>query len=188
MIFIPIFVVLYCQLIPDKSTQIQYEISTGYAIIPIMEHTLIFETPMPCSVKTLFDFHADTKNLPRITPKNTSVEILKLETPLKEGNEAILRIKKGLLSFVWELRFEEVRYPDLIVDVATRSPFKSFRHEHHFIVVDGTHSLLRDKIIFSLPFWPLSMPAVYFVKRDMKKMFAFRHAQTKAFIASSSVT
>ena len=73
-----------------------------------MKHTLIFETPIPCSVKTLFDFHADTNNLPLITPKDTSVEILKLETPLKEGNEAVLRIKKGWLSFVWELTFEKV--------------------------------------------------------------------------------
>ena len=130
MIFIPIFVVLYCQLIPDQSTQIQYEISIGYVIIPIMEHTLIFETTIPCHVKTLFDFHADTKNLPKITPSGTSVEILKLETPLKEGNEAILRIKKGLLPFVWKLIFEKIEYPHLIVDAATQSPFKSFRHEH----------------------------------------------------------
>lgn len=153
-----------------------------------MEHTLIFESHLPCSVKTLFDFHADTKNLPLITPKNTSVEILKLETPLKEGNEAVLRIKKGLLTFVWKLTFEKVEYPHLIIDAAIQSPFKSFRHEHHFIAVDETTSLLRDRIIFSLPFWPLSMPAAYFVKRDMKKMFAFRHAQTKAFLSYNTDT
>lgn len=153
-----------------------------------MKHTLIFESQLPCSTKTLFDFHADTNNLPLITPEDTKVEIIKLETPLKAGNKAILRVKKGLLSFVWELTFEEVRFPDLIVDVATRSPFKTFRHEHHFIEVDETHSLLRDKIVFSLPFWPLSIPAAYFVKRDMKKMFDFRHAQTKRCITLSSAS
>ena len=36
-----------------------------------MKHTLIFETPLACSVKTLFDFHADTNNLPLITPPDT---------------------------------------------------------------------------------------------------------------------
>lgn len=186
MIFIPIFVVLYCQLIPDKSTQIQYEISIGYVIIPIMEHTLIFETTIPCHVKTLFDFHADTKNLPKITPSDTSVEILKLETPLKEGNEAILRIKKGLLPFVWKLTFEKVQYPDLIIDTATQSPFKSFRHEHHFIQVDDSHSVLRDEITFSLPFEPLTTAIVWLIKRDMKKMFAYRHKKTQELIASKS--
>ena len=62
-----------------------------------MKHTLIFETTIACNVQTLFDFHADTKNLPLITPKDTHVEILKLETPLKEGNEAVLRKKDGSL-------------------------------------------------------------------------------------------
>ena len=115
-------------------------------------------------VKTLFDFHADTNNLPLITPKDTSVEILKLEIPLTQGNEAVLRIKKGWFSFVWKLTFEKVDYPHLIVDVAIRSPFKLFRHEHHFIVVDATHSILRDVVTFSLPFEPLSAVAVWFVK------------------------
>jgi hypothetical protein len=151
-----------------------------------MKHTLIFETPIPCSVKILFDFHADTNNLPLITPTDTSVKILKLETPLKQGNEAMLRIKKGWLSFVWELTFEKVEYPHLIVDVATRSPFKIFRHEHHFIEVNATHSILRDVVTFSLPFEPLSSLAVWFVKRDMQKMFDYRHKKTKEAIASKA--
>lgn len=148
-----------------------------------MKHTLLFETPIPCNVKMLFDFHADTKNLPLITPKDTSVEILKLKMPLKEGNEAVLLIKKGWLSFVWELTFEKVIYPTLIVDVATRSPFKSFRHEHHFIEVDESHSILRDKVTFSLPLEPLSNVALWFVKRDLQKMFAYRHQKTKEAVA-----
>ncbi|WP_373031540.1 SRPBCC family protein [Sulfurovum sp.] len=150
-----------------------------------MKHTLTFETPIPCSAKTLFDFHADTNNLSLITPNDTSVEILKLDTPLKQGNEAVLRIKKGWLSFVWELSFEKVIYPHLIVDVATRSPFKLFRHEHHFIEVDASHSILRDVVTFSLPFWPLSNLAVWFVRSDMQKMFAYRHQKTKEAIAST---
>ncbi len=149
-----------------------------------MKHTLIFETTIACNVQTLFEFHADTKNLPLITPKDTHVEILKLETPLKQGNEAVLRIKKGWLSFVWELTFEKVVYPHLIVDMATHSPFKFFRHEHHFIEVDETHSILRDEVTFSLPLEPLSILAVWFVKKDMQKMFVYRHEKTKEAIVS----
>lgn len=147
-----------------------------------MKYTLTFETPLPCSVQTLFEFHADTNNLPLITPPDTTVQIIKLEEALEEGNEAILKIKKGLLSFVWELVFEKVTYPNLIVDVATKSPFKTFRHEHHFIEVNGTHSILRDEVTFSLPLDPLSRVAVWFVKRDMQKMFAYRHQKTKEAI------
>lgn len=148
-----------------------------------MKHTLIYETTLSCNVEALFHFHADTNNLPLITPHDTKVDILKIETPLKKGNQAILRIKKGFVSFLWELTFEDVLYPHLIIDVAKRSPFKMFKHEHHFIAIDEKHSILRDKITFSLPFWPLSLLAVPFVKHDMNKMFAYRHAQTKAHLS-----
>lgn len=151
-----------------------------------MKYTLIYETSLPCNVETLFNFHADTHNLTLITPKDTEVDIVKIETPLKKGNQVILKIKKGFLSFVWELTFEEVLYPHLIIDVATRSPFKMFRHEHHFIAIDEKHSILQDKITFSLPFWPLSVLAVPFVKRDMNQMFAYRHAQTKAYLSNNT--
>ncbi len=148
-----------------------------------MKYTLIYETPLPCNVEALFDFHADTNNLPLITPPDTKVDIIKIETPLKKGNQAILRIKKGFVSFVWELTFEDVLYPHLIIDMAKRSPFKMFKHEHHFIAIDERHSILRDKITFSLPFWPLSLLAAPFVKHDMNQMFAYRHAQTKAYLS-----
>lgn len=151
-----------------------------------MKHILIFETPIPSSVKSLFDFHANTKNLPLITPKDTSVEILKFDTPLKEGNEAILRIKKGWFSFIWKLTFEKVEYPYLIIDRATQSPFKSFKHAHHFIQVDDSHSVLRDEVTFSLPFEPLTAPIAWLIKRDMKKMFAYRHQKTQEIITSKS--
>lgn len=147
-----------------------------------MKHILQFETMIECSVEALFAFHADTHNLPRITPPGTTVTIIHLEEELKEGNQAILDIKKGLLSFRWELIFERVDYPNLIVDVATKSPFRLFRHEHHFITVDDTHTMLSDRIEFSLPLSILNTPIVWFVKRDMQKMFAYRHAQTKQLL------
>ncbi|MEA2047268.1 MAG: hypothetical protein U9O64_02330 [Campylobacterota bacterium] len=152
-----------------------------------MKHTLIFETTIECDAKKLFDFHADTNNLPLITPQDTEVEIIALQTPLEQGNEATLKITKHTISFIWKLTFEIVDSPHLIVDVASRSPFKMFRHEHHFVAIDEKHSILRDKITFSLPLWPLSMIAVPLVKRDMKKMFKFRHAQTKAYLSKQSI-
>lgn len=149
-----------------------------------MKKTVEFETIIDCSAPMLFAFHADTKNLPLITPPGTTVEILKLDEVLKQGNTARLKIKKGLLSFVWELVFETVEYPRLIVDVATRSPFKSFRHEHYFLRIDDTHTLLKDRVTFSLSFGIFNRPIAWFIKRDMQKMFAYRHEQSKKVIAS----
>ena len=151
-----------------------------------MKHIFEFETMINCTTEELFRFHADTKNLPLITPSGTSVDIIQLEKELKEGNTALLKIKKGLVSFVWELIFVKVEYPNLIVDVATKSPFKSFRHEHHFSSIDSTHSILKDRITFSLPFGILSTLIVWFIKYDMKKMFKFRHQVTKRILENPS--
>ncbi len=151
-----------------------------------MKHTLEFETIIECTAERLFEFHADTNNLSLITPKDTSVEILKLETPLKQGKEAVLKIKKGFFSFIWKLVFEKVEYPHLIVDVATQSPFKTFRHEHYFLLLDDTHTLLKDRVTFSLSFGFLNRPIAWFIKRDMKKMFEYRHKKTQELIASES--
>jgi ligand-binding SRPBCC domain-containing protein len=70
-----------------------------------MKHTLEFETIINCTTEELFRFHADTKNLPLITPPGTTVHIIKLEKELKEGNTASLKIQKGLLSFILEFMF-----------------------------------------------------------------------------------
>ncbi|MBN2823856.1 MAG: hypothetical protein JXQ76_00920 [Campylobacterales bacterium] len=147
-----------------------------------MKHTLEFETTIECRVQELFDFHADTHNLPLITPPDIQVEIIKLDEPLKQGNEAVLKIKKGLIGFVWELVFEQVT-PNLIVDRAMKSPFKSFVHAHHFIKVDEKQTLLKDVITFELPLAPLSNPVAWFIKHDMKKMFIYRHQKTLEYFA-----
>lgn len=151
-----------------------------------MKQRLQFQTVIQCSFQELFDFHADTNNLPLITPPGVKVEIIELQKELKEGNKAVLKIKKGFISFVWKLVFETVDPPFLIVDVATRSPFKSFRHEHQFIPLDDQRTMLQDTITFSLPFGWLSLPVVWFIKRDMKKMFTFRHEQTMKLITSKA--
>jgi ligand-binding SRPBCC domain-containing protein len=48
---------------------------------------------------------------------------------------------------------------------------------------DETHSILRDVVTFTLPLAPLSNVAVWFVKNDLKKMFAYRHQKTKEAMA-----
>ena len=148
-----------------------------------MKHTLIYETMIDRNVEEIFHFHSDTGNLALITPSNLEVVILKYSPPMKAGDRVTLRIKKWIISFEWELIFEEVSYPYKIVDVAIRSPFKTFRHEHEFIPVNGQRTKLRDRITFSLPLWPLSLPLVWFIKRDIRKMFAYRHRQTASLLA-----
>jgi ligand-binding SRPBCC domain-containing protein len=143
--------------------------------------TVTFETKIDCSVEALFDFHSDTRNLPKITPPDTSVEIVRLD-PLAEGATAVLKIRKGVLGFTWHVRFEQVEPPSRIVDVATRSPFKTFRHEHLFLPLEEGGALLRDTVTYALPLEPLSNIARWFVEKDLEAMFDYRHKVTKSLL------
>lgn len=143
-----------------------------------MSRTLQFETPIGCSVEALFAFHSDTQNLSAITPPGITVNIIELPAEPVSGSRAVLQIRRGLLGFRWELRFETIAPPNRIVDVALRSPFASFRHEHLFMSLQNDHSLLIDKVTFSLPLGWLGRRFEWLVARDLKTMFGYRHAKT----------
>lgn len=145
-------------------------------------HTVQFEQIIECTREKLFAFHADPGNLPRITPPDVKVEIIRMDAVIGAGSRAEIVIAKGFLKFRWIVRFEAFDRPNVIIDIAERSPFKYFRHEHRFIPIDEKQTLLRDSVTFELPLEPMSTPVSWFVKHDLKKMFSFRHRVTKQLL------
>jgi len=152
-----------------------------------MPYTLEFETIIDCTLEGLHAFHANPYNLPLITPPNIKVEVIKLDKPIQEGSQGVLKIKKGLIAFEWEFVFEKVT-PYLLIDRSLRSPFKSFVHEHHFIAIEDSRTKLLDRITFELPFAPLSNPIAWFVRYDIKNMFVYRHQKTLEYFSDSVFT
>lgn len=147
-----------------------------------MSRTLQFETALGCSVEALYAFHSDTNNLAAITPPGITVNILELPADPVSGSRAVLEIKRGFLGFRWELCFESVEPPNRIVDVALRSPFASFKHEHMFIPLQEGQSLLIDRVTFALPLGWLGRRFEWLVARDLEAMFSYRHAKTAAIL------
>jgi ligand-binding SRPBCC domain-containing protein len=147
-------------------------------------NTFIYETQIRCNAQELYEFHADVGNLQLITPPKTRVELLSRDEPISEGSSAMLKITKYGVGFEWSVGFETVQPPHLIVDVARRSPFKFFRHEHHFIDIGENLTLLRDVVTYELPLYPLTLPIEWLVEHDLKKMFAYRHNMTVSLLAS----
>jgi ligand-binding SRPBCC domain-containing protein len=143
---------------------------------------LYFQTPIKASQEELFDFHLDTKNLPKITPANTQVEIVKLPLPMAKGNVIELDITKFFVTQRWKIQIKEFEPLYKITDYALQSPLPYFEHEHIFEKVDDKNSLLCDKVKFSLPLYPLSLIILPFVKADMKKMFHYRHEITRKIL------
>ena len=149
--------------------------------------SLEFSTEIAIDTQTLFEFHMDTNNLPKITPPWIDVEIHYLELPLHQGSTIELDIKRFGFTQRWKMIIQELASPALVCDKAVKSPFSSFVHYHRFETVNTSKSVLKDQIEFTLPLYPLSLVTVPFIKKDMKKMFEYRHQQTKKLLEKKDV-
>ena len=140
--------------------------------------TFIKSSYINCDTKSLFDFHLDTNNLTKITPTNIKVELLAKN--FKPVVSQILKIKstKYFIPMMWEVKIEKIEEPNLLVDIALKSPFAFWEHKHIFIK-HGNMSELKDVITFKMPFGILGDLLSFFVKKDLQNMFDYRHKITK---------
>lgn len=144
--------------------------------------TLTYSSQIETTPEMLFAFHSDTNNLPEITPPWITVEILDLKPPLQEKSKIKLKITQYHLSQIWQMQIDQMQAPHTICDVALKSPFKYFYHKREFTKIDELYTRLTDTITFVLPLYPWSLVALPLIKRDMDRMFAYRHKKTKEII------
>jgi ligand-binding SRPBCC domain-containing protein len=135
-----------------------------------------------CSVEELYAFHEDTNNLPHITPDGIKVTLLNEKIETKEGFVVKMKVKEGLLSFIWHVEFTKVESPHVIVDEARKSPFAFWKHEHRFTEYGEGRSLLHDRVSYTIPFGFFGKLFRFLVHYKLEKMFAFRHAKTKVLL------
>lgn len=153
--------------------------------------TLVFEGEMPCSVERLWAFHGSARALEALSPPGQRVTV-EGDAPVVTGAVHRLRIVRFGVPIRWVARIERVVPPSgdaagLFVDVAERSPFAAWRHEHRMertgLENGGEGSRLTDTVTYTPPFGPLGRIAdALFLRRDIERLFAFRHAATRAAV------
>ncbi|MDY0116602.1 MAG: SRPBCC family protein [Sulfurimonadaceae bacterium] len=146
-----------------------------------MKKEIIYTSNINCSVEELFDFHTDSNNITKITPPNTKVELLNEDTTTYEGKIVRLKTTRLFVPTHWEVLIEKLDRPNILIDTAQRSPLKYWRHSHIFIQHDG-YCELRDIIEYELPFGILNTLIDSLFKRDVIKMFTYRHVKTKEIL------
>ncbi len=123
----------------------------------------------------IFDFFARPENLAKITPKKLGFEIL---TPppisMRPGTLIDYTIKVAGIRQRWTTLITEYEPPVRFIDVQLRGPYAFWHHEHTFEKRDdGT--LIKDKVIYSLPFGILgSVAHALFVKGQLNRIFNYR--------------
>jgi len=142
-------------------------------------------TLINCTLEELFNFHLDTNNIKKITPKHTKVELIDYEEKTYEGKIIKLKTTRAFVPINWIVKIEKFQYPNLMVDVAIKSPFAFWEHKHIF-TQKGSMCELQDSIKFALPFGIFGKLITPFIKKDIKKMFEYRHLKTKMLLEDKS--
>lgn len=137
-----------------------------------------YESVLPVPPEVVWQFHASPGAIERLTPPGRKLEVVG-PMRLADGELHVLRFRMGPFRLEWRARISDVDPPFGFTDTAERSPFRRWVHRHRF-ERHAEGCLLIDEIEFELPLRWLGRLALPFVKRDLDRMFAYRHAQTRA--------
>jgi ligand-binding SRPBCC domain-containing protein len=149
-----------------------------------MAYVLEREQLLPVGVDEAFAFFGDAANLQRITPAWLHFRVV---TPapiaMAPGTLIEYRLRLHGLPLRWLTRIEAWEPGVRFVDVQLRGPYARWHHTHEF-ESRGAETLMRDRVRYALPLGPLGRAAhAVLVRRDLERIFAFRHAAVAAQLA-----
>jgi ligand-binding SRPBCC domain-containing protein len=133
------------------------------------EHRFLVDAP----IGIVASFHSRSSSMAAITPPPIFIRIHRAPAFLKEGDEMEFTMWAGPLPLRWLAKIEQVSEKGF-ADRQLRGPFQTWEHRHEFIVIDGQHTQVCDKIEFQIlkhPFWRLvgwgmylGLPALFFYR------------------------
>ncbi len=139
------------------------------------ENLLIREQWFDIKKNIIFDFFKSEKNLEEITPSQLGFKVISKSTEeIQKGTEIVYKLKIHGISVKWITLIKEFDEDDFFIDTQKKGPYKRWHHEHTFKSL-GQGTLVKDRVIFKLPFYPLgALFAGWFVKKDVEKIFLYR--------------
>ena len=140
--------------------------------------TIVKSTFINCTLNELFAFHMNVNNIEKITPSNIKVELLDNDMRKFECKIINIRTTKYFISNHWKIRIDKTEKPNILIDVAVQSPFKSWKHQHIF-TQKGNVSELKDIIEYEVGYGFLGKILAPFIDSEISLMFDYRHKETK---------
>ncbi|MDE0103878.1 MAG: SRPBCC family protein [Bryobacterales bacterium] len=137
---------------------------------------------LPKPLDEVFAFFSDARNLELLTPSWLKFEIL-TEGPIvmAEGQTIDYRLRLRGIPVRWRSCITKWEPPTLFVDEQVRGPYRMWIHQHRFREAAGM-TLAEDLVQYSVPGGWLADRL--FVRRDLAKIFRFRHDQLEAVFGS----
>lgn len=147
--------------------------------------TLIARSTFGVDAATLFAWHERPGAFQRLTPPWRDIRLVSESGGIRDGGSVVFRSRAGVIPFTWHAAHRGFVPGRRFIDEQRKGPFASWVHTHEISpgVMSGT-SILTDTVQFTLPMHSLAWRFVGAgVRRDLERLFAFRHARVKADLA-----
>jgi uncharacterized protein len=150
-----------------------------------IENQFIARSRILVSAEVLFRWHAEPGALERLSPPWEPVEVEQRAPGIHAGDRGVLRVRLGPFRVRWVFEHRDYIQDRQFRDVQISGPFRRWEHTHLFTPDGPAACFLEDRIEYELPFGPLGNLLVgWFVRRKLKKLFAYRHRVTVVAMAA----
>lgn len=141
-----------------------------------------------CPAK-VFAWHERPGAFARLAPPWQKLELVASSGGIRSGATVSLRTKIGPVWVRWDVEHKDYVEGVRFRDVQTKGPFAEWAHEHRFEPAEGDDEacVLTDAICYRLPFGLIGrIFGKRFAHAELTRLFAYRHAVTKADIESGA--
>lgn len=145
----------------------------------------IKRTTLPEPAAEVFAWHARPGALERLMPPWQPARVVERSGEgISPGTRVVIEVALGPFRRRWVAEHDHLVEGREFRDIQVAGPFAAWVHTHRVHPVGDAESVLEDEIVYRLPAEPLgAVLAGAVVRRQLERMFAFRHRRTRDDLA-----
>lgn len=145
------------------------------------DHVFTLNVRIARSAADVFAWHERPGALARLCPPWERIELIGSHDGIRDGARVRLRAKAGPFWTKWLVEHRDYVAGEKFRDVQLSGPLASWEHLHEIKAERSGSSFLTDTITYRLPYGAVgNAVGCAFVRRRLERMFAWRHAVTRA--------
>jgi len=138
------------------------------------------KTTVNVPVEQLFAWHARKGAILRLTPPWAPLKLIShTGNGINKGVQVRFKMSLFKIPMIWEAEHIDYRENVLFRDHQTRGPFNKWEHTHMFHARGKNYSMMEDRVAFKLPLGFLSLPFYGHARRELARVFNYRHRVLK---------